>query len=369
MKKRYALLALAIVWAASVFGAEPVKLFLEDDGSPGKVNALTMADQNLHPTEDFFYNENYFLIAITEGGHYGYVNILISNTGVKKHTPAVSFTVVTPERKRIVRDVDFAPEDLVMKKDKFDLTLKDNYFRQTADGYELKLEADGLGMELKYKNRVPGMVLGNGKAAFGSEGDYLYINYPAPRPEVTGKFTVEGKEVPVSGWGYIDHSLTVTNPANFQKVWHNMKFRSDTHTLLISSFTTPDKFDKDFSFGLVANDDEVICTFTDVKVEEEEVKTDQTSGKPYPGKVTYALSGDGCSARAMVDTSNPTEKFDVLAKLDQKWWGKAAKVAINTFIAEPWYFRVVEPVEVELTANGETIKVKGTAFNEIIFTE
>jgi len=60
---------------------------------------------------------------------------------------------------------------------------------------------------------------------------------------------------------------------------------------------------------------------------------------------------------------------DVLAKLDQKWWGKAAKLAINTFIAEPWYFRAVEPVEVEVTIDGNTFIVKGRAFNEIIFTE
>jgi hypothetical protein len=69
------------------------------------------------------------------------------------------------------------------------------------------------------------------------------------------------------------------------------------------------------------------------------------------------------------DSSRPTEKFDVLAKLDQKWWGKAVKTAINTFIAKPWYFRAVEPVEVEMTIDGEKKIVKGKAFNEIIFTQ
>jgi hypothetical protein len=360
---------LALLVGVSALAAEPVKVFLEDDGSAGKVHALTLKDQGLHPNESFFYTESYFMIAISDSGYYGYVNFLISSMGVSPNTPAVSFTVVTPEHKRLAKDVDFKPEDLKMAKDRFELTLKDNVFKQTADGYAVKVGADNLGLELNFVNRVPGLVLGNGKAEFGKDQkNIFYINYPGPRPEFTGKFIVEGKEIPVKGWGYLDHSVTTSNPGDYQKVWHNFKFRSDTNTVLISSFTSPERFERGFSVAVVTDATKVLCTSTDVRVKEEEVKPDADSGKAYANRVSYEAVGDQCKGRAVIDTSKPTEKFDVLAKLDQKWWGKAAKVAINTFLAKPWYFRAVAPVEVEIEMGGKTEKVKGTAFNEIIFS-
>jgi hypothetical protein len=363
------LMAVVLLLAVAAVAAEPVKLLLEDDGSPGKVHALTMKDQGLHPDESFFYTESYFLIAISDSGYYGYVNFLISNMGVTAKTPGVSFTVVTPERKRLARDVDYKAEDLKMAADHFELTLKDTYFKETKDGYAVKVTGDNLGLELNFTNQVPGFMLGNGKAVFGNDKkNVFYINYPGPRPVFTGKFIVEGKEVGVKGWGYIDHSVTTSNPGDYQKVWHNFKFRADSHTVLISSFTSPERFEKGFSFGVVTDANKVLCTFTDVRVKEEEVKPDAESGKDYANRVSYEAVGDQCRVKASIATGNPTEKFDVLAKLDQKWWGKAAKVAINTFMAKPWYFRAVAPVEVELELGGKTEKIKGTAFNEIIFS-
>lgn len=369
--KRWSRLMLiaALLMGMSALAAEPVKLFFEDDGSPGKVHALTSKDQGLHPDEGFFYNEAYFIIAISDSGYYGYVTFLVSNSGVTPKTPGMSFTIVTPERKRLVRDVDFKPEELKMAGDHLELGLKDNVFKETKDGVAVKVAADNLGIELTFVNRVPGFVLGNGKAVFGQEKkDVFYINYLGPRPEFTGKFIVDGKEIPVKGWGYMDHSVTTSNPGDFQKVWHNFKFHADTHTVLISSFTSPERFEKGFSLAVVTDTSKVLCTATDVRVKEEEVKNESESGKPYANRVSYEVVGDQCRVRAVIDTSNPTEKFDVLAKLDQKWWGKAAKVAINTFLAKPWYFRAVAPVEVELEIGGKTEKVKGTAFNEIIFS-
>ncbi len=364
------LVSLLMAMTAYASGGEPVKLFLEDDGSKGEVHPLTLEDMKIHPMEGFLYNENYFLIAITDSGYYGYVNILVSNSGLKHMQPGISFTIVTPESQRLVRDRDFQPQDLEASQDHFELRIKHNSFKKTDQGYYLEVSQDGLGMELQYKNRVPGLVLGNGKAVFGREGrHFFYINYPAPRPEVEGWFTVNGEEVPVSGWGYIDHSISATNPAAFEDVWHNMKFHSDTHTVLISSFTTPEPYQENFGHAVITDHKEVLCAFTDVRVIEEDVEVDPESGKPYPKKVHYRLVGDDCSASATMDCSKLTEKFDVLKKLEQKWYTKAVKLAINTFIAEPWFFRSVAPTAVHMEVQGREMTVHGQAFNEIIYTE
>lgn len=354
--------------AASLAGAEKVTLFAEPGGGPGKVHPLAAEDKGLHPDDGFFYMESWFMIAISETGHYGYVTFIVSNSGVEPKTPGVSFTIVTPERERLVRDVDYKPEDLKLKADPFSIVLKDTSFKETAKGYKLEVMDDGLGMELEFENEVPGFVLGDGKAVFGD--NVFYINYPGPRPTFSGKFLIGGKEVPVKGWGYIDHSVTTSNPADYQEVWHNFKFRGEERTVLISSFTTPEAYDKDFSFGVVTDGGEVLCSFTEVEVTESNIsKEEEESGKPYPGKVSYAATGEGCEVNVAMDVSSPDEKFDVLAKLDKKWWGRAAKLAINTFIAEPWYFRAVGDVEVEITLDGKTEKVPGKAFNEVIFSQ
>ncbi len=371
MKKSIFCCALACCFIlSSALASEPVKLFEENNGSAGKVHELSPADHNIHPQDGFFYNEAWFMIAISDDGHYGYVTFLVSNSGITAMAPGLSFTIVTPDRKRLVKDVDFEPDDLKMGQDKFSLQLKGNYFRETQNGYDLKVDYDGLGMELSFENQVPGLVVGNGNAVFGSDAsDVFYINYPGPRPVFSGKFIIDGKEIPVSGWGYIDHSITGSNPGNFQEVWHNFKFRSDSHTVLISSFTTPQQYERDFSFGVVTDKDKVLCSFTEIKVTEHDAKNDPESGKLYPQRVGYVATGQGCRVSAIIDTSKPAEKFDVLAKLEQKWYGKVVKMAINSFIAEPWYYRCVEPVVVEITVDRVTNKVSGTAFNEIIFTD
>ncbi len=348
---------------------EPVRLFREPDGSAGKIHRLSLEDKKLHLMDGFFYNENYFFIAITDQGYYGYVNLLVSNTGLEEHQPGISFTIVTPEHERIVTDMDYSASDLKSARDRFDLRIKDNYFKETDEGYKLHIRHEDMGMDLEFKNRVPGFVLGDGKAVFGESGEkFFYINYPGPRPDVTGEFIVKGRSVPVKGWGYIDHSLSNSNPADFEEVWHNIKFCSDDYTVLVSSFTTPEKYERDFSLGVITDNDEILCSFTDVRVVEEDVEVDSESGKPYPGKVRYKLVGDDCSASATMDSSKVTEKFDVLAKLDKRWYGKPVKAAINAFIAKPWYYRAVAPVTFKLNVRGEEITTTGKAFNEIIYT-
>ncbi len=354
------------VWAAP---GEPVRLFQEPDGSPGKIHRLDLADKKLHLMDGFFYNENYFFIAITDEGYYGYVNLLVSNTGLEEHQPGISFTIVTPDRERLVTDMEYSASDLRSAKDRFELRIKDNYFKETDQGYKLSIGNEDMGMELDFKNEVQGFVLGDGKAVFGSSGEkFFYINYPGPRPVVSGHFIVKGEKVPVKGWGYIDHSLSNSNPADFQEVWHNIKFHSGDYTVLVSSFTTPEKYERDFSFGVITDDEKVLCSFTDVRVREENVKTDPESGKPYPGKVHYKLRGEDCSASAEIDTSQITEKFDVLAKLDKRWYGRPVKAAINAFIAKPWYYRAVAPVTFKLNVHGKGTATTGKAFNEIIYT-
>jgi len=349
--------------------AEPVVLFAEDDGGPGKVHRLSARDKGLHPHDAFLYNENYFLIAITGSGYYGYVNMLVSNSGITSGQPGISFTIVTPEGERLVRDRDFDPEDLEASDDPMSFSAGGNRLREIEGGYELKVGWDDMGMELVYKNEAPGFVLGNGKAVFGGDGGhFFYINYPGPRSEVWGRFIVRGQELPVSGWGYVDHSLSVTNPAAFEDTWHNMKFYSDTHSVIISSFTTPGDYEKDFGIAAITDGSSILCASTVVRVIEKDIEHDPDSGKSYPNTIIYQVEGPGCSARAVVDSSLVTEKFDVLQKLEQKWYGKAVKAVINTFIAEPWFYRAVTPVTVELEIEGRKITVDGQAFNEVIYT-
>ncbi|MFO8058456.1 MAG: hypothetical protein R6V10_14295 [bacterium] len=369
-KTRVILLVMVISLPVLASPGEPVQLFQEPDGSPGKIHELSLADKKLHPMEGFFYNENYFFIAMTDQGYYGYVNLLVSNTGLEEHQPGISFTIVTPEHERLVTDLDYKAADLESAKDHFELRIKDNYFKETDEGYKLHIRHEDMGMDLEFKNRVPGFVLGDGKAVFGESGEkFFYINYPGPRPDVTGSFLVKGKTVPVKGWGYIDHSLSNSNPASFEDVWHNIKFHSPDYTVLVSSFTTPEEYERDFSLGVITNDEKVLCSFTDVRVKEEDVEVDPESGKAYPAKVHYTLSGDDCSARATMNTSKITEKFDVLAKLNKRWYGRPVKAAINAFIAEPWYYRSVAPVTFKLNVHGKKITTTGQAFNEIIYTD
>jgi len=369
--RKIVLVVCLAVFAALALAGEPVVLFKEADGSPGKTHALTVADLNPHLMDVFWYTENWFFIAIGDDGHIAYVNLMLSNLGLKKHQPALSFTIVTPDRKRLTTEAEFNPEDLKWSKDKFALKIGENTLEGDDRNVHLKLYNQGLGMDLTFTGKMPGYQLGDGRGKFGPGGSmFYYINYPAPRPEVSGTLTVNDKKLSVHGWGYVDHCYYNANATDFEDVWHNWKFHSPELSINLSNFTTPAKFDAPFNIASILDDQGVVCVTTDVTVTGKDAKVMKEGGKPYPQTLEYDFRcADGTKAHAVYDARTVVEALDVLGKLNKSAGTRAVKYMINTFIAQPFYYRAIAPVEVQFTRNGETKTIKGQAVSEVIFTK
>jgi hypothetical protein len=372
MQFRKAVLALCLaVFAALALAGEPVALFQEADGSPGKIHPLTVADLNPHLMDGFWYTENWFFIAVGDDGHIAYVNLMLSNLGLKKHQPALSFTIITPDRKRHTTEAEFNPEDLQWSRDHFALRIGGNVLDGDDQTVHLKLYNNGLGLDLTFTGKMRGYQMGDGKGRFGAGGSrFYYINYPAPRPEVTGTLTVNDWKLAVHGWGYVDHCYYNANATDFEDVWHNWKFHSPEISINLSNFTTPARFDSPFNIASILDDQGVVCVTTDVTVTGKDVELMKEGGKPYPQTLVFDFRcADGTKAHAVYDGRTVVEALDVLAKLNQSAGTRTVKYLINTFIAAPFYYRAIAPVEVQFTRHGETKTIKGQAVSEVIFTK
>jgi hypothetical protein len=330
---------------------------------------LSLEDLNPHPLDVFWYTESYFFIAILEDGHIAYVNLVLSNMGLKKHQPALTFTIITPELERLTTEAEYAPEDVEQAGDRFCIRIRENLLEGTSRDMHLKLFQQGLGMDLKFRGSFAGYKLGQGKAYFGKNREtFFYIDYPAPRPQVTGTLTIHGRTLEVQGWGYVDHCYYNANTMDFEDVWHNFKFYSARYSVILTSFTTPERFGgQSVSLASILDDEKVLCATTDVTVIEKDHRLDPAGEKSYPHTLELEFKCPNLRARTCFDSSHVVEKMDVLEKLNKGAATRALKYLINTFITQPFYYRAENPAVIEMTADGKTEKISGQAVSEVIF--
>ena len=348
---------------------EPVYPFLEKDGSPGKIHNLTPEDMTLHPNESFWYTESYFFIAYLESGQVAYLNLIISNMGLKKNQPALTLTIITPERERLSTERDFPPDLLILSEDRFAIRIGDNFLAGDDKNLSLEIKQAGLGMELGFSSPVPGFKLGEGCAYFGKDKNIYYcINYPAPRARVSGYIFYKDKKVPASGWGYVDHCWFNANTVEFEQQWHNFKFFSPEKNLIITSFEATEKYgNKLVGIASLLDDRGIILATTELKVNEFNHEFEPTGKKSYPRRILFEFKSPQGSGRIDFNSSNLIEKMDVLEKLNKGAGEKALKWMIQKFIAKPFYYRSVGPAELELNLKSEHSKISGNASCEVIF--
>lgn len=351
---------------------EPIFLFLEKDGSRGKVNPLSREDLRLHPAESFWYTESYFFIAYLDSGEIAYLNLIVSNMGLKKNQPALTLTIITPTRERLTTEKDFKPEDLKLSENPFSIRIGENVLSGDDRRQKLSVKQEQLGLELEFSSPVQGFKLGDGCAYFGAKKDiYFCINYPAPRARVSGYITYNGKKVNAKGWGYLDHSWYNADTAMFEKIWHNLKFFSPEQNLLITSFITTENYGgKNVAVVSLVNDQKVVFATTDLIVTESSIEFDPAGQKSYPKKILFEFKHSDYSGRIHFDSSKIVEKMDVLEKLNKSATNRALKWAIQTFKQKPFYYRSFGPAELELNPKGSSsIKISGQASCEVIFVK
>jgi len=371
MRKGFFIAFLLLIFSGLAFAKEPIFAFLEPDGSQGKPHHLTEEDMTLHLMDNFWYTESYFFIAYLDSGEIAYLNLIISNMGTKKHQPALTLTIITPERHRLTTEKDFSPEDLKISKKGFWLQIGDNLLYGDDKHLKLKVKQAGLGLELEFSSPVSGIKLGDGCAWFGKDKKIFYcINYPAPRARVQGKIFYSGKEVPARGWGYVDHCWYNANTTDFERVWHNLKFFSSELNLIITSFTTPERFGSErVGIAFLVNDKEVLDATTKIKVKESSHQFDSVGKKNYPQRLIFELNFSSQKAEIDFDSSRLVEKMDVLEKLNKSAGSRALKWLINTFICQPYYYRSFGKTELKLSLEQSTKNIKGEASCEVIFVK
>ncbi len=367
----FSVLVVGLLFSFYSVAKEPVYLFLEADGGKGMVNPLGIDDMNPHPLEPFWYTESWFFIAILDDGHIAYVNLMLSNMGLKKHQPGLTISIITPDGKRLTTEAEYEPEDLEVSRDRFRLKVGSNVLEGDSKDLRLTLYHQGLGMDIEFKGCFPGYKVGDGTAWFGKDrGLFYYIDYPAPRPRVKGAIIVEDRKIKAKGWGYVDHCYYNGDTTDFEEVWHNFKFHSDEYSIVLTSFTTPGTYgNKNVALATIMDDERVICATTDVTVVEKDHELDPVGGKNNPKTLEFEFRCTDMTARATFDASNIVERMDVLEKLDKGAASKALKFVINTFIARPYYYRSRNETVVNMTIDGEEKEVKGEAVSEVIFVK
>jgi hypothetical protein len=283
--------------------------------------------------------------------------------GEKGGYPYVEFRITTPDHKSFDIAQSVPPEKAKLSNDTLDLVVGSNSLLGEFEPsgllkkFHLKLSQGDMGVDVTYYTEVTGVKLAN------RDGGFTYYNpvkkkyygwYPvAPRNRVEGTLTVQGKKIPVKGWGYQDHQSGnyPTMDAMPIEFWgHGV---AGEYTMIwTDSFAGENKDYRHFSpFVLWKGKTPILNTY-DFCCVPEKFEMDPDIRMPYPYVESLRASDGKTSVRVILKPG----------KLIHKWRYQSGKRLTKEHPGS--YFRQVCDSIVEITQGEEVERVHGQALHE-----
>jgi len=202
--------------------------------------------------------------------------------------------------------------------DAVDIKLGNNRFQGSFPEFRITFDEGKVGLDLTYTCELPGWKPGSGKVILDDDPEKFYsICVPATRAKVTGRLTLEGKAIEVSGYGYSDHGLVTVYPHVYAEHWLSLRSFDAEHTVNFLQFTTPEEYGhRQARWILVGDNRRIILATTDFELEPRDMVRDPRWDDAWPGTIGFRASdGDRVSVEGTVAIGNLVERLDFLSKL------------------------------------------------------
>lgn|GEM_PF-2863789 len=263
---------------------------------PAKGGApVTVADLIPPLLEAEHYTDKFTFEFTLVGGYAVYYSVFVTNLGPGQHKVKVNSRVVTPDGRRLTDEKRFEGGGWASARDRLDVVIGEYRLSGTPERLTLTTKGEGYALDLvATPDPAPWRPLQGTLTRPSAPEAYFNTVYVAPRNHVEGTLTIDGKPLPVTGYGYGIH--TVSNVAPYEMAWRWLSFRSvdPAWTLFFRQLITPQADGKrELAWLVVDGPDGLRFQSDQVTVTASEVTPDKhANAYPVPARlVVHATSG------------------------------------------------------------------------------
>lgn len=312
------------------------------------------------PVADFAYVETWFYLMTFSNGYRFDANAFLSNMSLKKMSPAVEFALFTPEGERLAYRHYGDPKEARYDRAGFDLSIRENRFRGSLPEFRLTVGDGDLGADLTLRCPTPPWRYGDGLVRFGTDREKFWEFFVAcPKGVASGVLKVKGKEIPVEGVGYHDHSRQNIVNTEYSRRWFNLRLIDGPAVLDAIEFES--KEGRHVGAWVALDGDRIASEGSTCDYEFGGVAPDPEFGHPLPATIAFRCPGR-VTAEGTITTERTLEAIDVLAQLP---W--VIRTFIKAFIAQPYIYRLANRYELVIHAPEGDRKAQGKGFEELDF--
>jgi hypothetical protein len=305
----------------------------------GNASALPLEDFQPHPSSDEFYSEQWSVSVWAENKCYVHVQFVVSNLGMGDKKGAFKVEVTAPDEVRYSGKSKVG-SDWSAESDRFRIIFGKARFEQKGKEFDLQADTESMSVTLHIKSLMEGWNPGNGKPIYEDANGRYGFAYLTPRASFSGELKMNGKTIPISGIGLIDHSWTTIAPHKLAKRWAKIKFFSGDTTLLFTGFASPnttEPLDKGWIF--LAKGNERLLATSIYRVKFGDMMTDVKTKSRYavPRLIEISAEQSGRLATIVLKTKKLLRRKNILDDLSE----------LERFVVS----RISEPVD--YTFNGD----------------
>lgn len=345
-------LALVLSLAAGAAAKDAVKIY---SGPWGEVSE---ADLAVHPMKDESYTESWFVMVQGEDDLNIFVHYGISNLQPLSDFDGVMETTVLHKGKVVFVKDNLKKGDVKYAQGKLDLAVGKNTLKQQGNVYALHADQDGVKLDLTVTPQVGGVK--PSKTVFPGN-QYYELHVAAPRAQIQGTLKLEGKNIPVKGFGYFDHSVQNFPAHKMADRLYSFRGYSDQDGVNLLTFTLPEDLGGvDMPALVLMKDNKVVARSTSLKMTGAKTLSDKDNDYTYPSLWTLeAKDGDKTikgtiTLGKQVHKQNAAEDFNFFER-----------TLIKTFVANPMLYRHVGKFSFDVSG-AEPVKVEGQGVAEIL---
>ena len=285
------------------------------------------------------------------------------NPGLQGKT-GMEIVILRPDGHRVQKFFPYSRSQFRASQDKPEVTIGQNTLRvEQVEGqlpvYEIKVEEEDMGCQLRYTAQVNGWKPGAGVSQFGNLGHFGWV-IPFARASVTGTITDGEETIPVSGIGYHDHNWLNFPFQSIIEYWMWGRVYSESFTVSYAYIQCNKKVDRHtVQVLMLAEGEQVILSTGEYEFIQDAFEYNPTAKHRFPKEISIRIPNQLdinlkmkviLEAQDMLDNFNPFLRF----------------IAKNFLRIKPGYFRLVSDFKVEVTREGELKSESGTTLHEIV---
>jgi hypothetical protein len=351
---------------AAIVSAKPVRVtgFPAGAQDAATLNAgLPASEYGYHPDSDGSWGESWSMQAVNAAGDYVYVLMSVSNYHpFHKYGGTVDVFYYPARGAKRNTHGEFTSDRVRADKGRVSVDIGGNTLGGPRPVYRVRAGGQGLAADLTFRVQTPDFRQGQGFLRFGEkEGRYWNLTVLAPRATVSGTVTVDGKAIPFSGRGYMDHGWSTEKLYKFSQTWYVVRLVEDDVSVNVVDMNFREGYAPRSAQAIfITEGDRVLANSGAVRMTHAGGAPDPRSGLDLPETYAIAYDQGGTKLSGTVRMTRLVESLNVLDQLSP-----VLRKIVTSLVTDPWQIRFAGEADLTLVRDGKSRRVTGPVVGEV----